>query len=60
MGPLFLHYLIRNCFVKRTKNMMAKNKVIKIKETLPSSKIQNILACTLGPQMGWIEEEKNR
>jgi hypothetical protein len=26
---------------------------------LPSSKIKNILACSLGPQMGWIEEEKN-
>jgi hypothetical protein len=26
---------------------------------LASSKIKNILACSLGPQMGWIEEEKN-
>ncbi len=26
---------------------------------LPSSKIKNILACSLGPQMEWIEEEKN-
>jgi hypothetical protein len=24
---------------------------------LPSSKIKNILACSLGPQMGWIEEK---
>jgi hypothetical protein len=27
--------------------------------TVPSSKIKNILACSLGPQMGWMEEEKN-
>jgi hypothetical protein len=31
---LFLHYLIGNCFVKRTKYMMAKKKVFKIKGTV--------------------------
>jgi hypothetical protein len=30
----------------------------KIFHYLPSSKIKNILACSSGPEMGWIEEEK--
>ena len=62
LGPLFLHYLIRNCFVKRTKNMMAKKKVIKIKgavsrdllalsfplQSMPSGPLMNRL------NWGWI------
>jgi hypothetical protein len=36
---LFLHYLIYNCFVKRTKNMMAKEKIIKIKGTVSLTRL---------------------
>ncbi len=42
LGPLFLHYLIRNCFVKRTKNTMAKTMVIKMKGTVS----QDLLALS--------------
>ncbi len=54
LGPLFFHYLIRNCFVKRTKNKMAKKKVIKIKGTvsrdlLPLSfPLQSMQCCGSG------------
>ena len=57
---LFLHYLIRNCFVKRTKNMMAKKKVIKIKGTVSrdllalSFPLQSMPSGPLMNRLNWL------